>query len=371
MNLNKKIHYEGYCWLLLIVAIIILISTLLGYLGRYYWFFDLFVNFKVQYLVVSFVCGIILLLFAKFAFPVQVKEKKSLLNSSKTASTNITKNNTTQQSVVSDTCIQNSLPKKHIIYFSLFCFMVSFLNTIEVTPLYLHSNKSDKKEHSSSNNLKIINCNVLTSNIEYSRLEQLVLNNNPDILVLEEVNQNWINNIPKIKKAYPYSKIYPQSDNFGIAIFAKQSSLKAKIHFFTSSNIPYIEATFKIDNKLITLFAVHTMPPIGESRFQERNAMLDEVAEKIKQLKNQPVILIGDLNITPWSYFFKKFLKDTKLRNSQKGFGIQPSWPTSPHSLLIPLDHCLVSKNFSVINRFVGEDIGSDHYPIVLQLKIL
>lgn len=142
------------------------------------------------------------------------------------------------------------------------------------------------------------------------------------------------------------------------------------IKFFKTSNIPYIEATFKMENKLVTVFAVHTIPPIGESRFKERNVMLDEIANRIKQHDGQPVILIGDLNTTPWSYFFKKLLKDTNLRNSQKGFGIQPSWPTSPYSLLIPLDHCLISKGFFVENRFVGKDIGSDHYPIILQLKL-
>lgn len=220
MNLNKKIHYEDYCWIVLTVAIIVLISTSLGYLGRYYWLFDLFVHFKVQYLIVSFACGIILLLFVKFAFPSQ--KIISLLNSSKNGSTNKTEDSITPQSAAADNLTKNKLPKKHVIYFSIFCFMVAFLNAIEVLPLYLHSNKNDKKEYSSSNSLKVMHCNVLTSNIEYNRLEEFVLENDPDILILEEVSQGWVVNIPKIKEKYPFSKIYSRDDNFGIALFAKK-----------------------------------------------------------------------------------------------------------------------------------------------------
>lgn len=36
----------------------------------------------------------------------------------------------------------------------------------------------------------------------------------------------------------------------------------------------------------------------------------------------------------------------------------------------IPIDHCLHSPDITVINRRVGSDVGSDHYPLIIDFSI-
>jgi hypothetical protein len=66
-------------------------------------------------------------------------------------------------------------------------------------------------------------------------------------------------------------------------------------------------------------------------------------------------ILLGDLNVTPWSPHFRQLLQQTGL-------------PAQVPPLRIPLDHCLVSPAFQVIERRVGPRLGSDHLPLIVTL---
>jgi endonuclease/exonuclease/phosphatase (EEP) superfamily protein YafD len=82
------------------------------------------------------------------------------------------------------------------------------------------------------------------------------------------------------------------------------------------------------------------------------------------------VVVIGDFNSTPWSGRFREFLHQTDLRNSQRGFGLQPTWHASlPSPLMIAIDHCLHSKSIATVKRATGSNIGSDHLPLFVELR--
>ena len=73
--------------------------------------------------------------------------------------------------------------------------------------------------------------------------------------------------------------------------------------------------------------------------------------------------ILGDLNVSPWSPHFGGLLRES-------GRGVQATWPTNLAPMRIPIDHCLVSPDVSVVGRRVGPDVGSDHFPIVVDVQI-
>jgi endonuclease/exonuclease/phosphatase (EEP) superfamily protein YafD len=85
-----------------------------------------------------------------------------------------------------------------------------------------------------------------------------------------------------------------------------------------------------------------------------------------------PKICVGDLNITPWSPYYRDFVERTNLADVGKGFGILPSWPTFLlfKWLMLPLDHCLVSDDIRVADVKTGESNGSDHLPLIVELEL-
>jgi endonuclease/exonuclease/phosphatase (EEP) superfamily protein YafD len=82
-------------------------------------------------------------------------------------------------------------------------------------------------------------------------------------------------------------------------------------------------------------------------------------------------MVLGDLNTTSWSPYFRDLVADSGLLDSRRGFGVEPSWPSFGLPLLrIPIDHGLVSPAVSVLDRRIGPAAGSDHLPLVIDFAL-
>ena len=82
------------------------------------------------------------------------------------------------------------------------------------------------------------------------------------------------------------------------------------------------------------------------------------------------LIVVGDLNTSPWSPHFRDLLTATGLRNAAAGHGWIPTWPTWFWPALIPIDHVLVRGPLGVEDLERGPDVGSDHYPLIAGLRL-
>ena len=82
------------------------------------------------------------------------------------------------------------------------------------------------------------------------------------------------------------------------------------------------------------------------------------------------MVLLGDLNCTVWSPYFGRLVRDSGLKDSSRGWGVQPSWPAGNWLLRIPIDHCLHSPEVRVVRRGIGPDVGSDHFPVIVEMQL-
>ncbi len=157
---------------------------------------------------------------------------------------------------------------------------------------------------------------------------------------------------------------------YGIALFSRIPFEAASIKSIGKAARPSLIAKFNINGQRFTLIGTHPRSPLVNADANDRNEQLGALARFIS---SQPgaTILLGDLNATPWSPFFRDLLAKTGLRDSRKGYGLQPTWPVGFPPLWIPIDHCLVSSNVVVHHREIGPDIGSDHYPVLIDFSVL
>jgi len=185
------------------------------------------------------------------------------------------------------------------------------------------------------------------------------------------VNENWLIAIKELEKIYPHSYKTPRNDNFGIAIFSKYPFESVKKIKWNKSDVPSIKASIEIAGQLVTILAIHPLPPISQEYYQSRNTQINNVAEFSRKHK-EPLIIIGDLNTSMWSNDYQPLEDETGLRNASKGFGLLPTFPAQflLPLFMIPIDHCLVSSHFVVNDIKVGNDIGSDHLPLIVKLSI-
>ncbi len=83
-------------------------------------------------------------------------------------------------------------------------------------------------------------------------------------------------------------------------------------------------------------------------------------------------IVAGDFNATPWSAPFRRLVAEGDLRNSQRGYGLELTFPTNlPVWLRIPIDHVLYTDGLEVVGRSVGDAAGSDHLPVVVDFQLV
>jgi endonuclease/exonuclease/phosphatase (EEP) superfamily protein YafD len=258
------------------------------------------------------------------------------------------------------------------------CLFCISLNFVAIVPWYLpevgytqlsviNANKTRLE-----NPIRVMVANVLTSNKRYSDFIQYVQQENPAVLVVMEMDEIWQKQLQPLKRMLPYAIEEPSADNFGIALFSKFPLEKAKLQYWGAGAyaVPSITANISVNQKPVSLIATHPLPPLKSDYFMYRNQHMVEMADYVKQLKN-PTIVMGDLNMSMWSPYFRQFIKTTGMKSSRQGFGVQPSWPADAPLLQIPIDHCLVSRdNISLINNRIGKDIGSDHYPLIADVSL-
>lgn len=133
-----------------------------------------------------------------------------------------------------------------------------------------------------------------------------------------------------------------------------------------------IRAILPVAGTACEVYALHTTPPVGSEMSRWRNAYLAEIAEAIRTSPVACKILAGDLNITPYSPWFRELKRRSGLHDSMAGQGLQGSWPAFAvlPLLRIPIDHVLVSPGVSVVRRTLGPSLGSDHFPVGIELGI-
>jgi endonuclease/exonuclease/phosphatase (EEP) superfamily protein YafD len=233
------------------------------------------------------------------------------------------------------------------------------------------SNRREIDEHS---RLTVTLANVLTGNRRHADVAADLTSRDPDIIVVLELGSALAVKLSaEISQVYPYAVVRPQDQgNFGIGLFSKYPLAEEDV-FTLNLGIESIAATVKIVDQEYRIYATHPLPPIGARGFSARNAHLSRLAQRTKRFQKQSpataVVLVGDLNLTPWSPHFTDLERASGLVRASRRFDVTPTWyrfQSFPFGLI--LDHGLISKHLQCISYTVGPDIGSDHRSITLTL---
>ncbi|MDP6060446.1 MAG: endonuclease/exonuclease/phosphatase family protein [Pirellulaceae bacterium] len=217
--------------------------------------------------------------------------------------------------------------------------------------------------------LRALLINVHSDNTDHTAVLASIKRHAPDFVLVQEVNQRWSEALQAIEDRYQYVVDQPQDDNFGIVLLGKYTALDAEVFNVGGVRVPSILAEFEIEGRRFFIRGTHTIPPLSSKYAEMRDQHLAALPDIIVGL-DAPVLLLGDLNTSPWSYHFKKLIRTSGLRNASRGRGIQATWPTQMLPLLIPIDHCLYSSGIEIIDKTIADPIASDHYPVIVDFAI-
>lgn len=248
--------------------------------------------------------------------------------------------------------------------------LITGINLTQILPLYIPPSYPNFQERKNINKISILSINLCVDNKKHSKTIEYIKSINPDILLLTEINESWYKTLSSVLNQFAYNKYVVRNDCFGVGMFSKLPSNDINIKYCADVHIPTIVANFDIDMKPLTLIVIHTLPPSNKNQYCLRNKHLECIGSMRSHFAGN-LVLMGDLNTTSWSFSFKNLLRRMNLYDSRRGFGLQNSWPTVFSFFKIAIDHCLVSKDIIVFERKIGPNIGSDHYPIYVQLGLV
>ncbi len=217
--------------------------------------------------------------------------------------------------------------------------------------------------------VRLVLLNLFALNTSVDRVVKFLLGTNADVLVLQEVSERWLSDLRDVVAEYPYCKSVILERGFGIMLLSRLPVDAADVVRIIPNGLPVVVARLHCDGQLLTVVSAHPLSPVNPRRLRLRNELLTALAGFTKSLTG-PVMLLGDLNTTSWTPAFRRLIRESGLRDSRIGFGIQASWPARAGWLRITLDHCLVSDGVAVRLRKLGPHVGSDHHPVIVDCVV-
>lgn len=296
--------------LLAIPAVGLVVVTVAAFFGRWSWLLDVLANFRPQYVLALFVIALVL-------FLGRWRRTAALALAG---------------------CL---------------------INAVVVVPLFLGGGTTIPPEEP----LTILSYNLKGSNERFGDVISYIRQVEADVIFLHEVSRPWEVAIESADLGYEITQSRSEELIFGTLVLAPPGD-EVTSYGFTTGGPRAVE----VRHQGVALLGIHPLAPTTEERSALRNAQLGFAGDWSSD-QGGPHLVVGDFNSTPWSYAFRRLQATTTLRNSQKGFGIEASFPTASFfAFRVPIDHLLHSEELVVSDRRIGPDLGSDHFPLVVDL---
>ena len=213
--------------------------------------------------------------------------------------------------------------------------------------------------------LTVMTANVLVSNRDPGPLLAHVAAVDPDVLCLQEVDARWAADLTPLRARYPYRRVLPRPDPFGLAVFSRHPATFAVER---AEDLPVIRAVVDVgEGGPLTVFNVHLATPVRRAWADRRNRAMRAIAGEAAAVGG-PVLVVGDFNCTPWSPHFADLLAAGGLRDPRRGGRSPPSWRAANPLLALPIDHILPGGGGRAWGLRAGPDIGSDHRPLTARV---
>lgn len=226
----------------------------------------------------------------------------------------------------------------------------------------------DAQSQDESSHMRILSANVLQENERADALLKLISEVDPDLITLCEVNQRWVDALSVLEKDYPHFITHPLDNTYGMAIYSRLPLVDPQVRTLVKETIPSIDTRVRLPSgHEARVFVVHPNPPRPGESTTKRDAELILVGREIEE--EQSAIVMGDLNDVGWSRTTNLFQEVSDLLDPRKGRGLYPTYNAKSMIWRYPLDYCFHSDDFRLVQMETLRDIGSDHFPLYVELS--
>jgi endonuclease/exonuclease/phosphatase (EEP) superfamily protein YafD len=176
----------------------------------------------------------------------------------------------------------------------------------------------------------------------------------------------WAGGLAPALDRFPHRRVSPESGAYGIGLYSKPAFRRATLERFPWDGPVSVVARFDLGGDPFTLVLTHVHTPFAGDIHRRQFEALAEARDRF----DEHLAICGDLNSVPWSSSFRHLASAGDLADSHSGHWLEGSWPSWGMLIRVPIDNCLISHGVTVVERAYGQDVGSDHFPLLIRLGI-
>lgn len=251
-----------------------------------------------------------------------------------------------------------------------------FIHARKIAPYYLGPKVVDDAEHvqERESSVKIIIANVLMTNRNSKGLIKIIKDQKPDMVLVMEVDEWWINELQSLTDVLSNSIKYPLDNAYGMALYSRYELKDFEIKFLKHADVPSFHGNIILPSgKEFSFHGVHPVAPFPSSIYPdnigEEEVALAEVGRIVAQTQ-LPAIVAGDFNDVSWSSTTQFFEDRGDLKNLRLGRGLFNTFNAQSWFMRWPLDHFFVTEHFQSISLERLEPFGSDHFPLMAEFVL-
>jgi endonuclease/exonuclease/phosphatase (EEP) superfamily protein YafD len=218
-----------------------------------------------------------------------------------------------------------------------------------------------------SGNLRLLIANLEVGNTRFDAVERLVSSSGADVVGVTELTPAMAAHLTRALPAYDARLVAPRGDAYGVGVFSRVPLLSARVEHYPAGGPPTIVARVRVAGKPVTVVVTHVHTPFAGSIHVRHLRALAAARPGL----GKRLAVCGDFNTPPWTAPFRRLEREAGLASLYgPSAWTAYSWPTWSPALRVPIDNCLVSGGLVVRSHDDGPSIGSDHFPLVVDLAI-
>lgn len=262
---------------------------------------------------------------------------------------------------------RKNLTRRARIFYSLALTVMIARYALIIYPFYFSGSPQEQGDQAG---FSLLYANVYRPNARYSELQAQIAKYDPDIVALTEFDQRWQAALGLDQK-YPYFVEESGAGHFSVALYSKFPFSKEPR---VSLGVPLppiiaLELVIKEHVQKVYLLLLHARPPVSDEWLNESYLIFRRSATLLREMlaRSPDLVVVGDLNATPFSRYYRKFVAWLELKNAMHGYGLRKTWRSFAWYYVFTIDHVLYRGGLSVLEFKVLPGIGSDHYPLFVR----
>jgi endonuclease/exonuclease/phosphatase (EEP) superfamily protein YafD len=295
---------------LLTIGVLATVGTVLGFFGSFWWAFDLMSGYRVQMAILLVIAAVLYgLLYARIT--------------------------------------------------ALVFAVAAAVNVFLVLPLFVGS----PIQAAGVEDLKVASYNTARSSTDVASVVSWVKNEAADVIFLFETDREWVEALELAEVPYDVYSGHSDERVYGITMLSRVDVTTETLEAGMTAE-PVLRAEAALGEGDVVIYATRAQRATGEDEAELRDATLADVGSWAAA-EDMPVVVVGPLNTSQWSYAFRDLKDGADLQDSMDGYGFQPSYRADMWmGFRVPADQALYSSQLTTTERSLGPTLGSDHLPL-------